>query len=111
MQLNEQEKDQLLSIINTLIGEDTAITNARARFNESTVALVEDMIGTNLTCNESIKSLVSDLLSGGKVLATGWLRRSLGRASKAVRNSTLKGYGCLVATKSRWKTSILLSAI
>ena len=111
MQLNEQEKDQLLSIINALIGEDLAITNARVRFNESSAVVVEEMIEINLTCNESIKSLVDDLLSGGRALATGWLRRSLGRASRAVRNSKLKGYGCLVSTKSRWKTAILLSAI
>ena len=69
------------------------------------------MISSNLNCNEAMKSLAADLVSGGRVLATGWLRRSLGHAAKAIRKSVLKGYGCLVTTKSRWKTDILVSAM
>lgn len=111
MQLTEQEKDQLYSIISAFIGEDIAILAARSRFTEQTVAVVEDMVTTNMNCNESMKSLVSEILSGGRVLATGWLKRALGAASKAVKNSTLNGYGCLVTTKSRWKTEILVSAM
>lgn len=111
MQLTEQEKDQLYSIISAFIGGDSAILAARSRFTEQTVAAVEDMVTTNMNCNESMKSLVSEILSGGRVLATEWLKRALGAASKAVKNSTLRGYGCLVTTKARWKTEILISVM
>lgn len=111
MQLTEQEKDQLYSIIAAFIGEGSAILAARPRFTEQTVSVVEEMLATNMNCNASMKSLVSEMLSGGRVLATGWLKRVLGAASKAVKNSTLSGYGCLVTTKSRWKTEILVSAM
>lgn len=109
MQLTEQEK--LYSIIAAFIGEDSAILAARPRFTEQTVSVVEEMLATNINCNESMKLLVSEMLSGGRVLATGWLKRALGAASKAVKNSTLSGYGCMVTTKSRWKTDILISAM
>lgn len=111
MQLSEQEKDQLYSIISAIIGEDAAIHAARSRFTDDTVSVVEDMLATNMNCNESMKLLVGEMLSGGRVLANGWLRRALGTASKAVKNGVLKGYGCLVTTKSRWKTEILVSAV
>lgn len=111
MQLSEQEKDQLYSIISAIIGEDAAIHAARSRFTGDTVSVVEDMLATNMNCNESMKLLVGEMLSGGRVLANGWLRRALGTASKAVKNGALKGYGCLVSTKSRWKTEILVSAM
>lgn len=82
MQLTEQEKDQLYSIISAIIGEDAAILAARSRFTDQTVSVVEDMLTTNMNCNESMKLLVSEMLAGGRVLATGWLKRVLGAASK-----------------------------
>lgn len=111
MRLSEQEQEQLHLLIVAFIGEDAAISQARPRFTEQTVAVVEDMIASNLTCNEAMESLGADLVSGGRVLATGWLRRSLGQAARAIKKSTLKGYGCLVTTKARWKTDILVSAM
>lgn len=111
MQLSEQEKEQLYSLILAFIGEDAAISQAKLRFTEHTVEVVEEMISSNLNCNDAMKSLAGNLISGGRVMATGWLRRSLGHASKSVKSSTLRGYGCLVTTKSRWKTDILLSAL
>lgn len=109
MQLNEQEKEKLHSLITAFIGEDAAISAAKSGFTEETVSVVEQLITANLNCNDAMQSLVSDILSGGRVLATGWLRRSLGVASKAVKQSSFNGYGCRVTSKSRWKTDILVS--
>lgn len=60
MQLSEQEKDQLYSIISAIIGEDAAIHAARSRFTDDTVSVVEDMLVTNMNCNESMKLLVGE---------------------------------------------------
>lgn len=111
MQLNEQEKDQLHILIVTFIGDDASISASKIGFNEQTVLIVEKMIAANIKCNEDLRQLVSDLLSGGRVLATGWLRRSLGAASRAVKQSSLKGRGCQATSKWLWKTQILASTV
>ena len=111
MQLSEQEKDQLYDVIVNFMGESEVIATAKPRFNEKTVAVVEDMITQNIKCNDSIKQLVGDMLSGGRVLATGWLRRSLGAASKAAKKSSFNGLACRVTTKANWQSAIMISAL
>lgn len=51
-------------LIVAFIGEDAAISQARPRFTEQTVSVVEEMISSNRSCNEAMKSLSADLARG-----------------------------------------------
>lgn len=110
MELSNEEKDQLHTVIVGFIGDDSRLHAVKPGFNENTVTAVEEMIGQSLNCNEAMKMLVAEMLSGGRVLATGWLRRSLGAASKAVKSSTLNGAGCRGSTRAKWMSYIVLTA-
>lgn len=109
--LTANEKDYLLEMIFAVIGEDQAVRNYKSGFNEETVAVVEQMIEANTSCNENMRKLAKDLLGGSTTLAKGWLKKVLKSAKKRVSASELHGYGCLVSTKSRWKTRIISTAI
>lgn len=110
MQLSNEEKDHLHTLIVAFVGDDPSLHAVKPAFNENTVTAVEEMISQNLKCNESMKLLVAEMLSGGRVMASGWLRRSLGAASKAVKASVFNGAGCRSATRAKWMTYILLTA-
>lgn len=109
--LTANEKEYLLEIIFATVGEDQAIGNYKSGFNDETVAVVENMIEANTTCNEDMRKLAKDLIGGGSKLAKGWLKKVIKATKKKVSASELRGYGCLVSTKSRWKTQIISSAI
>ncbi|GGY76278.1 hypothetical protein [Marinobacter zhanjiangensis] len=109
--LSANEKDYLLEMIFAVIGEDQAVRNYKSGFNEETVAVVEQMIEANASCNENMRKLAKDLLGGSGTLAKGWLKKVLKSTKKKVSASELRGYGCLVSTKSRWKTRIISTAI
>lgn len=107
--LSEQQKNELLGLIVLFIGNDPSISSSKPYFNNATVDVVERMIEANINCNQSIKELITNLISGGKALSHGWLKRVLGGAESAIKAAELKGYGCQVATKSKWKPAIITS--
>ncbi len=110
--LTSQEKDDLYFLIALILGEDPSIKAYKPSFNDQTVGVVEDMIAANIECNKTMKDLLSGLLSGGRVAAKGWLKKSLGSLKKSLKKSVpLNGYGCLVSTKSRWKSAIIFTAV
>jgi|SRR5690606_10882964 len=107
--LSEQQKNELYRLIVVFIGDDPSISGSRPGFNSATVAVVERMIEANMECNQSVKELASRLVSGGKTLSRGWLKHVLGGAQAVIDAAELRGYGCRVFAKARWKTEILHS--
>lgn len=108
--LSAAEKENLYLIIEAVLGVDAALRDAKSSYGEQTVEIVEQMVEANATCNANMKELVQDLLSGGRVMAKGWLRRAISQTRSHVKHSgSFRGYGCQVTTKSRWKTAILTS--
>ena len=69
------------------------------------------MIDAGTKCNANMKKLISDLLGASSTLTKGWLKKVLGAAKQNLDISELKGYGCLVSVKARWKTAIIYSTI
>ena len=109
--LKSNEKDRLYEVIIAMIGEDSSIKAYKSGFNDKTVAVVEDMIEAGVKCNANMKKLISDLLGASGALTKGWLKKVLGTAKQNLDISELKGYGCLVSVKARWKTAIIYSTI
>lgn len=109
MTLSEQQKKDLLSLIEFAIGVDPSITSVKSQFNSATVDVVERMIEASIECNSSMKKLVVDVVSGGKVQSRGWLKHSLSAVKFAISRSELNGYGCMVGTKANWKRAIITS--
>ncbi|GAB2199367.1 hypothetical protein [Sessilibacter sp. MAH4] len=109
--LNKSEKEDLYKLIVAIIGEDTTIKIYKNNFNERTVDIVEEMLSTDSKCNANIKELLTDLSKGGSIVTKGWLKKLLKTSNKKLKNIELKGYGCLVSVKSRWKSAIINSAL
>ena len=108
--LSDKEKDELYLLIATLIGEDESIKARKSAFNLKTVKVVEKMMAANVDCNASVKKLLASLATGKSITSSDWLKKSLDALSKFIRKHEFKGYGCLVSTKARWKSAILISA-
>lgn len=109
--LKTNEKDRLYDLITAMIGEDSSIKAYKSSFNEDTIAVVEDMIDASVKCNANMKKLISDILGASGALTKGWLKKALGMAKQNLDISQLKGYGCLVSVKARWKTAIIYTTI
>jgi len=111
--LTEKEKNNLYILISSILGKDIGIKSYKMRFNDRTVKVVEDMIRTNIHCNNAVKDLFSALITAGKLSSKGWLRKILSSldAMLDIQEEGLNSYGCSVATKSRWKSYIITSTI
>lgn len=109
--LTLNEKEHLYEIITSVIGYDSSIRAYKNSFTENTVDVVEKMIEADIKCNASMKELLSDLLFVGRAGAKGWLRRILKNQIKYLKKNDIKGAGCLVSVKSRWKKAIIMSTI
>lgn len=109
--LNMTEKEYLYEIISAVIGEDVTIKQYRHGFNETTVEIVEKMIDASSKCNAGMKQLMIDLMLAGSFAAKGWLKKVIKQGRKVLKKKELRGYGCLVSVKSRWKTEIIGSTI
>jgi len=109
--LTPAEKEMLYKLIATVMGDDLSIKSRMSRFNLRIVDVVEEMIVANENCNESIKKLVTDLLGGSATLAKGWLRTFIKGSKRRISRINFHGYGCSVATKSRWRSAIVASVI
>ncbi len=110
--LTTNEQNTLYKLIVAFIGEDQGIKNYKSGFNERTILVVEDMIKANINCNLAMKNLLSGLVSAGKLTTRGWLKKALASIGYGLKSSgPLKGAGCLVVTKSKWKMAIISSSI
>lgn len=109
--LTKSEKDNLYYLIIAVIGHDATVKIYRHDFNDNTVDIVEDMLSADSKCNANMRKLVVDLSSSGSLATKGWLKKLLKFNSKVIKKIDLKGYGCQVSVKSRWKTAIINSAI
>ena len=113
MMLTIEEQNDLYDVIVASLGEDSSIRGVKAGFNELTVDQVEQVIIEQAKCNQLMKELVADLLGGSSLFAKGWLRKNLKKFSKTLKDEKVKfnGYGCLVKTKSNWKSAIMATTI
>jgi len=111
--LTEKEKNNLYILITSILGKDNGIKSYKMKFNDRTVEVVEDMVRTNIHCNNAVKDLFSALITAGKLSSKGWLRKILSSLDTMldIQKEALNGYGCSAATKSRWKSSIIISTI
>jgi hypothetical protein len=109
--LTNSQQDYLYQIIAAAIGEDISIKRAKKYFNDETVVVVETMIAGNKQCNAAMKELFKGLVSGATGLSRGWLKKALKGSKIVISKTDMKGYGCMVVTKSRWKTPILNTTI
>jgi len=107
--LTTKEKENLYIIISSIIGEDHSIKTYQNNFNKNTVEVVENMFSANKQCNENIKYLLTNLVGGLAITTKGWLSQVLKKSTDEITKITLKGYGCLSSTKSRWKPAIIIS--
>lgn len=109
--LSADEQDQLYVLITSIIGEDQTIKSHKPIFNETTVDVVEEMVEASIQCNTNMRKLITELVGGASVLTRGWLKRLLKTTKNSLSRIELNGYGCLAATKARWKSAILISTI
>lgn len=107
--LSNQQKDDLYRLIVIFIGDDSSISQSKPGFNVRTVEVVEKMIEANIECNSSVKELFRNLASGGRTVSRGWLKKALGGARLTIDAAELRGYGCRIFSKSKWKTEIVFS--
>lgn len=105
------EKENLYNLIAAIIGDDATLKVYRHGFNENTVEIVENMLSADSKCNKNMKKLVMNISKSGSIATKGWLKKLLKVNSKALKKINLKGYGCQVSVKSRWKTAVTNSAI
>ncbi|KPQ30626.1 MAG: hypothetical protein HLUCCX14_00730 [Marinobacter excellens HL-55] len=109
--LTTSEKDALYILIAATLGDDLSIRSRKSQFNNRTFDVVEDMIIANMDCNANLRELIVDLLGGSSMLTRGWLKQILKTSKNKIKEMDLHGYGCLVSTKSRWKSAIVTSVI
>ncbi len=111
--LTEKEKNNLYMLISSILGEDVDIKSYKMIFNDKTIEVVEDMIKANIHCNAAIQDLLSSLIITGKFSSKKWLKKILSSLDTmlGLQKEGLNGYGCSVATKSRWKSYIIISTI
>ncbi len=69
------------------------------------------MLEAILTCNDSMKALVTSLVGGAGLFTKGWLKRALKGIERQLSNEKLKfdGLACRVNAARNWKTEIILS--
>lgn len=107
--LSELQKNELHRLIVLFIGNDVSVSRSKPHFSTATVEVVERMIEANVDCNQTMKNLIAELISGGKARSRGWLKHALGGASAMIERAELRGYGCQVSAKAKWKTAIIVS--
>lgn len=109
--LTSAEQDALARIIEVLYGYDSQIISLKKQFNVKTAEVVETAMQAMATCNDTMKKLLADLAGGGKILARGWLRKTLRAAEQKLTDEKLQlnGLGCRVSAARNWKTEIVMS--
>lgn len=108
--MTSEEKQNILDIIEFVIGHDPSVADLKDSFGEGTVSVVETILEELEKCNSSFRELLAGLVSGGRLRTKGWLRKSLGAVSKAIKRSNMSFYTCSLGIKIRYK-SILLNSV
>src|SRR5690606_29826629 len=103
--LTTSEKDALYILIAATLGDDPSIRSRKSQFKNRTGGVVEDMITANVDCNATMRELIVNLLGGCSMLSRGWLKRSGKTSRNRIREMHRRRYGCLVSTKTRWKSA------
>lgn len=109
MTLTNEEKESLKSIIVSIYGHDYSLTSVKNRYNERTSDAVEKALEAAMDCNSNMKELLTSLLGGYRLMASGWLKKSLRSVEKAMDSERVKldGFACRVIGLSRWKSEII----
>lgn len=109
--LSAQEQADLYMVYAAVLGDDPEVRGAQPSFNEKTANLIEEAVVEATKCNARMKSLVIGLLGGTSIFAKGWLRKGLRKFAKALKDEGVKlnGAGCILVTKSKWKSPIIAS--
>jgi|TARA_R110002072_G_scaffold111564_3_gene239731 urease gamma subunit len=110
--LTRQEKDDLMTIINILF-DDNQLRGLKHNFNERTAEVVEQAMEELVKCNASMKELVTGLTMGISVFTRGWLKQSLDRIARALRDKQLQfdGMGCRNQVTINFRMEIYRSAL
>jgi hypothetical protein len=109
--LTHEEKQALYAVIAHAIGDDLHIRSYAHLFNERTIDVVEEMLSASATCNEDMRTLVAELIGAATVATKGWLRKVIKGTKRAILASDVRGYGCAMSVKSRWRTAIVTSTV
>ena len=108
--LTINEKNDLYTIIVSVIGEDVSIAQRKPYFNEQTIKIVREMVEANRDCNEAMKELVTNLITAGRLPARKWLKKALGRVNGLIKASDdFNGFGCKASVKIKWKNPIIMT--
>ena len=110
--LARQEKDDLMTIINILF-DDNQLRSVKHNFNERTAEVVEQAMEELVKCNASMKELVTGLTTGISVFTRGWLKQSLDRIARALRDRQLQfdGMACRNQVTINFRMEIYRSAL
>lgn len=111
--LSAEEKNDLYLVYASALGEDPQIKAIKSQFNEETVQVVEQAVSEVAKCNANMTKLLADLIRGSTLFAKGWLKKGLKKISKALKDGDIKlnGYGCMVATKAKWREAVIISTL
>ncbi len=111
MKLSKREQDDLLAIIQVLLGTDASIAIRKRRFSQRTAEKVEELIKILMDCNESMEALIFGLAGGGSAVTKGWLKKILSRLASELKAQRIEfgGIGCRVTATRNWKTDIIYS--
>lgn len=111
MGLTREEKESLAVIIQAMYGHSADLVALKPRYNERTVEAVEKALKAAGSCNDNMKTLVTSLIGGSSLVASGWLKRSLRKVERQIESDRVKfdGFACRVVGLSRWKSEIVLT--
>lgn len=111
--LTPQEKNDLYEILIHTFGNDPKLKSNKEYFNEQTLQVAEQAINEDMKCNTLMRELVSNLASGSSFFAKGWLRKVLRKVASGLKDEEvgIRGYACMVGTKSRWLPVIIATTI
>jgi len=110
--LTSAEQNDLYIIIAAFLGDDPSIKQYKDTFSELTIKVVEDMFSAEANCNRAMKELIVSLISGGRLMQKNcWLKVSLNLLSRSLKSKNIHTVACRNTIKSRWKSSIISSAI
>ncbi len=105
--LTNEEKESLARIIQAMYGQISFLSQ-KQRFNEKTVDAVEKALKSTANCNANMKDLITSLIGGSSLLATGWLKRALRSVERKIDSDRIKfdSFLCRVTGARNWRSEI-----
>lgn len=110
--LTREEKDDLATVISILF-DDNELRTLKHSFNERTLNTVELAMEELVKCNARMKELVTGLTMGISVFTRGWLKQSLDKIAKALRDRQLEfdGMACRNQVNINFRMEVYRSAL